>query len=123
MIVVTVVVGGGFALAANLGQRFAVGTNEGAHALAIAHGTTKKPRAMFVKVTSRPHQKVVGNYLDDCGKNGSGGTKGATFKGATPLVVKLKHRIDHPDACHAVGAAQLAGKGRVKVALYARSAG
>jgi hypothetical protein len=121
--VALILVGGALAFASDLGALFAKGSARGPHALAVAHGTTKKPTALFMKVKSRPRQTIVGNYLDDCGKNGTGGTKGDTFRGKTPVVVKLKHRVEHPDACRVNGAAELSTKGKIIVLLYARHAG
>jgi hypothetical protein len=113
----------GTALGGNLGQRFSKGSNVGTNVVAHARGTVKKPTAIFAKVTSRPRQKVVGVYADDCIKGGGGGTKGGQFSGKTPVVVKLKHRFSVPDACLVNANALLKGKGHITVALYARTAG
>jgi hypothetical protein len=114
----------GSAIAADLGEKLASGTNRGAFVVARAHGSVKKPSAMFVKVTSRPHLKVAGSYVDDCtNKFGTGGTKGDRFHGRAPLVEKLKHQLAHPASCEITAAAQLGGQGRIRIALYARTAG
>jgi hypothetical protein len=116
------VLGGGLALAgaSDLGHMFSSGTNKGAFVVARAHGNATKPHALFVKVTSKPRLLAAGNYTTDCDKKGTGGTRGDKFRGKTPVVVKLHHRFRNPDRCEVTASAQIAGKGWVKIALYAK---
>jgi hypothetical protein len=104
----------------NLGTRFSTGTNRGQFVVARAHGIVSDVSALFVKVTSHPRFKIAGSYIDDCDKNGTGGTVGGKFRGKTPVVKQLDHKFVVAGKCQVSTTAQAGGDGRISVGLYVR---
>jgi hypothetical protein len=108
------------ATAGDLGRKIGQGSASGEFAIALAEGSAKKPRELFVKVVTSPSQYVDGAYTVVCTKGQGAGTADELFGGEAPLVEPLKHPYKHPDRCEVAADAQLAESGAVTVKLFAR---
>lgn len=107
------------ALAGVPGEKFAQETASGEYAIANAAGNVDHPKAIYVRVKSRPHQRASGAWSVVCAKGFGAGSKSGQISGTTPFVRKLRLNYRNPTSCTASANAQLAEGGFVKVQLYA----
>lgn len=106
-------------MAGGPGKKFAQETANGDYAIAVAAGNTDHPRGIYLRVKSRPKQKVSGSWVVVCSKGYGAGSKSANFSGTTTLVRKLRMPYKYPSSCTASASAQLQDSGFIKVQLYA----
>jgi hypothetical protein len=92
----------------------------GAYAIALANGSTEDPRALFVRVRSRPRQHVDGAWTVVCHKKSAERSRSGDIHGRTPLRRRLRLPSGHPSDCAVSATAQLARSGRITVELLAR---
>jgi len=109
----------GAAIAGVHGSKIAQETARGDYAIAVAAGEVGHPTAIYLRVKSRPHQKVSGAWTVVCSKGYGAGSKSGDFSGTTTLVRKLRMPYKHPSSCTASASAQLQDGGFIKVQLYA----
>jgi hypothetical protein len=109
----------GSAFAGVAGKKFAQETANGEYAIAVAAGNVDHPKAIYLRVKSRPHQKVQGSWTVICSRGYGAGSKSGDFEGQTTLDRKLKMSYRNPSSCTASAAAQLSDGGFIKVQLYA----
>jgi hypothetical protein len=109
----------GGAFAGVPGKKFAQETANGDYAVAAAAGNVDRPKAIYLRVKSRPHQKVTGSWLVICSRGYGAGSKDGDFQGQTPLVRRLKMPYKRPSSCTVSASAQLSDGGFLKVQLYA----
>lgn len=97
-------------------------TARGDYAIATAGGNVNHPKRLWVKVTSRPHERVFVSWSDTCGKGFGAGSKSGHFRATTPVGRhRLKMPYRRPDSCSVAASAQLQGTGRrIQVTLLAR---
>ena len=101
------------------GKKFGQETASGEYAIAVASGSVNRPRAIYVRVKSRPNQKATGAWNIVCSKGFGAGSRRGQLRGRTPFVRKLTMSYRHPSSCTASASAQLSSGGFVKVQLYA----
>lgn len=111
---------GASALAGVPGKKFAQETASGEYAIANAAGNVNRPKAIYVRVKSRPYQKASGAWTVVCSKGFGAGSKSGQLRGRTPFVRRLRTSYARPDSCTASANAQLKRGGFVKVQLYAK---
>jgi hypothetical protein len=94
-------------------------SGQGDHAVAIAGGTAKKPKALYVKITTTPAQHATGNWTLVCSRGTSAGSKSGDFSGRGTFQRTVKLPIKHPNTCTVSAAGSLDGSGRIRVTLLA----
>jgi hypothetical protein len=92
----------------------------GDFATAVASGNVRKPKRLWVKVKSRPHQRATGSYSVVCTKGSGAGSRSGNFSGRTPFRRRLRKPYRRPDSCTVAASAQLKRGGRLTVILLAR---
>jgi hypothetical protein len=102
------------------GKKIAQETANGEYAIAAAAGDADQPRALFLRVKSRPKQTVSGSWLIVCSRGSGAGSKSGDFEGKTTLVRKLRMPYKKPSSCTVSASAQLDEGGFLKVQLYAK---
>ena len=108
------------AIAGGLGDKFAEESARGDFAIANAAGSARNVDSLYVKVQSKPHQRVDGAYAVTCSKGTGAGSKSGNIRGQTTLKKKLKMPYDQADDCVASASAQLADGGKVVVKLFVK---
>ena len=95
----------------------------GRHAQAVPSADAGRYRRISVRVNAVPNQRVTGSWTVVCHVGGTGTSRGAEdFKGRTPLTVAVRPgALDYGWVCTVVGAATLAGRGRITVELVAHT--
>lgn len=92
----------------------------GNYAIVLASGHADHPRALFVRVRSRPRQAVDGRWTVICRKGSRKRSKIGEIHGGTPLRRRLRLPMAHPSDCTVSATAQLEQSGRIIVQLLAR---
>ena len=95
-------------------RTFASGRAEGLKASATANGLVRRPKELWLRVSAAPKQKVRVSYNLTCGTGKNGG---GDFIVTPPDIRQIKLPEKNPKVCPVGVAAQLDGKGRLKVAL------
>lgn len=95
-------------------------SGSGDYAVVIASGSVSHPKAISVKVTSRPAQHVTGSWTMVCSKGVSAGSKSGNISGRGTFSRRMKMPTRHPDDCTVSASAQLDRGGRVRVTLLSR---
>lgn len=96
-------------------RTFARGRDEGSQARATASALTNRPSEIWVRTSAAPKQAVTVTWSLLCGE---GRAVQENFKVTPPDLRELKiPGSGTPDSCTASVAGQLAGKGRVKIAV------
>lgn len=91
----------------------------GDYAVVVASGHANHPHSLRVRVTSRPHQHVSGNWTVVCSKGMGAGSKSGNFSGRTRLTRHVRMPYRHPSECTLSAAAQLDHGGKLRVTLLA----
>ena len=92
----------------------------GNYATCVASGSVNHPHALFVKVASRPRQRVAVYWSTVCSRGYGAGSKSGSFKARTPVRRQVKMAYAAPDDCTMSASAQLTHKGGLRVKLLAR---
>jgi len=93
----------------------------GDYAVATAGGNVRHPKRLWVKVTSRPHERVYVSWSDTCGKGFGAGSKSGHFRATTAVKRRIKMPYHRPDSCSVAASGQLQNKGRkITVTILAR---
>ena len=96
-------------------------SGRGDYAVATAGGNVKHPKRLWVKVTSKPHERVYVSWSDTCGKGFGAGSKSGHFRATTAAKRRIKMPYRRPDSCSVAATGQLQGKGRkITVTILAR---
>lgn len=119
--VIVIVVGLGVAGSA-LGSSEALrvigrGSSSGDFATVIASGTAKRPSVLYARITSRPRQRVTGNWTMVCSKGFGAGSKSGSFAGRTPIQRRLRFPMTRPASCTVSAGGSLDRSGRITVTL------
>ena len=93
------------------------GSSSGDFATVIASGTAKRPAVLYARVTSRPRQRVTGNWTIVCSKGLGAGSKSGSFAGRTPIQKRLRFPMRRPDSCTVSAGASLDRSGRIVVTI------
>jgi hypothetical protein len=92
--------------------------SRGDFATCVAGGSVNDPARLWVKVISRPSQRVDGSWSVVCSRGTAAGSRiGA---GVTPLKKLVRMNFADPDHCSLSSAAQLSEGGFIRVRLLAR---
>jgi hypothetical protein len=91
----------------------------GLHAQAVPSAYAGHYKKIVVFVTARPNQRVTGSWTVSCHSGTSSSRDAEDLKGRTPLGVAVRPSWSANEACLVVGAAKLARRGRITVALVA----
>jgi hypothetical protein len=94
-------------------------SGEGDFAIAIASGQANHPSKLSVKITSKPAQRVTGNWTVICSKGTSAGSKSGELAGVGTFTRNLKMSTRHPDTCTVSAAGSLDHGGKIRVTLLA----
>lgn len=92
----------------------------GDYAIAVASGSVRNPRKVFVIIRSKPWQGVSAAWSMTCSKGSGAGSKSGNFGGRTPIKHKLRRPYARPDYCSVAVSAQLKDSGYVLVIIRAR---
>ncbi len=92
----------------------------GDHAIATASGHAKRPAALYVRITSRPRQKVSGNWTVVCSRAFDTDSKSGSFRGRSPIQRRMRLPMARPDDCTAAASGSLNRSGRIVVTLLKR---
>jgi hypothetical protein len=93
----------------------------GDYAVALASGTARRPRRLYVRVSAEPSQEVDGAWSMVCSRGFGAGSKSGSFSARTPVRRTLRKPMNRPDDCTVSASAQLSRSGRVRVTLlYSR---
>jgi hypothetical protein len=92
----------------------------GGFAVCTVSARVSRPKALFVKVTSRPKQRIEAFWSTVCTRGFGAGSKDGRFAGRTPIQRQVRMSYARPDSCSIAASAQLDDRGRIKVILYAR---
>ncbi|MFL5738014.1 MAG: hypothetical protein ACJ76P_11850 [Actinomycetota bacterium] len=96
-------------------------SGRGDYAVATAGGNVRHPKRLWVKVTSRPHERVYVSWTDTCGKGFGAGSKSGHFRATTAVKRRIKMPYHRPDSCSVAATGQLQNKGRkITVTILAR---
>ena len=96
-------------------------SGRGDYAVATAGGNVRRPKGLWVKVTSRPHERVYVSWSDTCGNGFGAGSKSGHFRATTAVKRRIKMPYRRPDSCSVAATGQLQGKGRkITVTILAR---
>jgi uncharacterized protein (DUF736 family) len=102
-------------------DRFAGGSAKGQNPVATAGGQVNKPRAIRVRIKSRPRgMKIGAQWATTCAKGTKSGSRGDQFRGRTPIKRRLRLRFRNPDVCNAWAKAGMKGQGKLRVILSAQ---
>lgn len=111
---------GGARLAAERGVIASEGAG-GSRAIVVAEGTTRRPRRLRMRVSSRPLQRVSGQWLVTCRpRSGRRRSARGTFAGRTTLRRTLRIPVASPRRCRVSATAQLSSRGRIRITLLRR---
>lgn len=94
-------------------------TARGDYAIALASGSANDPASIYVRVKSRPRQRVSVFWNMICSRGFGAGSKDGDFKARTTVKRKLRMPMRNPDDCTVSASGQLDGSGRIKVQLLA----
>jgi len=92
-------------------------TASGDSATALASGTAKHPRALYVRVRATPSQRVSVSWSMTCSKGLGAGSRSGDFTAYTPVTRRMPFPTRKPDSCSVSATAQLDDSGTIKVAL------
>ena len=114
--------GGGLALAeASSGLRTIASEGAGgSRAIVVAKATASRPAGLALRVSSRPRQRVRGQWLVTCRKSGRARSTRGNFDGPTTLRRTLELPFSSPRRCRVSASAQLTTKGRIRLTLLSR---
>ena len=100
------------------GRKIGQGTGRGDYAVASAGATARHPRALYLRVVSRPKQRVNSSYSLTCGKRYGAGSKSGNFSGYGIYVRRMRMNYARPDVCYIGATAQLRRSGFLKLQIY-----
>jgi hypothetical protein len=109
-----------FAVAGDLGSRFAQGKAEGFKEYAVARGHVVRPKALFMHVKAVPRQRVKGGLGAACSKGPDVGGWDGNFNEMSPVTRLIRKPFGRPDDCTVAAIAQLKEDGFVRVRLFVR---
>jgi F420-0:gamma-glutamyl ligase len=92
----------------------------GDFAIAIASGTAKKPKAIYVAVIAKPRQQVSVNWTLVCSKGAGAGSKSGGYDTSSSTKRKLRLPMSNSDSCSVSASGSLARGGKITVRLYQR---
>jgi hypothetical protein len=92
----------------------------GPQALGSASGSVHNPKRIWMKVKSRPSQRIDASWSMVCSHGSLPGTRDGDFSGRTPIKRRLGMPFRRPDSCSVASRAQLTDTGRIFVVLLAR---
>ncbi len=99
-----------------IGQKSASGD----FAIAIASGTAKHPKGVYVAVFATPKQKVSVNWTLICSKGLGAGSKSGDHETSSNAKRKMRLPMGSPDSCTVSAGGSLARGGKIRVVLYQR---
>jgi hypothetical protein len=94
--------------------------SRGDFATCVAGGSVNDPARLWVKVISRPSQRVDGSWSVVCSRGAAAGSRIGDFAGVTPLKKLVRMNFADPDHCSLSSAVQLSEGGFIRVRLLAR---
>ena len=92
----------------------------GSRAIVVAKATASRPAGLALRVSSRPRQRVRGQWLVTCRKSGRSRSARGNFDGSTTLRRTLELPLSSPRRCRVSASAQLTAKGRIRLTLLRR---
>lgn len=92
----------------------------GDFAIAIASGTAKTPKAIYVAVIAKPRQQVSVTWTLVCSKGAGAGSKSGNYDTSSSTKRKLRLPMSNSDSCSVSAGGSLARGGRITVRLYQR---
>ena len=118
----TVALGGGIAFGEPLAAWRTIASERaaGSRAIVVAEARAARPAGLALRVTSRPRQRVRGQWLVTCRKSGRSRSTRGVFDGRTPLRRVLGMPFASPRRCRVSASAQLTSKGRIRLTLSRR---
>ena len=92
----------------------------GSRVIVVAAASASRPAGLALRVSSRPRQRVHGQWLVTCRRSGRSRSKRGNFNGRTTLRRSLRMPFSKPRRCRISASAQLGSRGRIRLTLLRR---